>query len=350
MGKLFQIMTFDGGGIRGALVAALLRRLQGRFPDLLNNVDLFAGTSTGSAIALSLAHGKSVADLQQFYSTQNMKFVFGKSRWNFIRPKHSNENLRKLLEQDFPDIQTAVGNSRPMFLSDLKKKVLITSFKLDDNETKSWRPVFFHNFDYRVSPLEPASSQPIVDVAMRSAAAPTIFPSHQGYIDGGMMANNPSTAAIAVALAQNPDLDIKDIRLMSFGTGHTPTLVKTDTKNWGVVQWLLNPFNEPKNPLLSILFDGVVQADDFMSREILGKERYHRVDLELTDETACDDWREVEALIKLAISTDDKTEGLMDAAVKWLGENWYDTPPEISAEPRSGKRRIAAAMGGITGN
>src|SRR5215467_14107525 len=140
MGKLFQIMTFDGGGIRGALVAALLRRLQGRYPDLLNNVDLFAGTSTGSAIALTLAHGKSVADLQQFYSTQNMKFVFGKSRWNFIRPKHSNENLRKLLAQDFPDVQVG-GDTRQMFLSDLEKKVLVTSFKLDDKKVRSWSPV-----------------------------------------------------------------------------------------------------------------------------------------------------------------------------------------------------------------
>ena len=84
--KLFQIMTFDGGGIRGALVAALLRRLKGDFKDLLNNVDLFAGTSTGSAIALSLANKKSPEDLTALYSTKEMKFVFGKSRWNFLQP------------------------------------------------------------------------------------------------------------------------------------------------------------------------------------------------------------------------------------------------------------------------
>ena len=53
----FQIMTFDGGGIRGSLVAALLRRIEQDIPELLANVDLFAGTSTGSAIALSLAFG-----------------------------------------------------------------------------------------------------------------------------------------------------------------------------------------------------------------------------------------------------------------------------------------------------
>src|SRR4030095_11449401 len=125
MGKLFQIMTFDGGGIRGALVSALLRRLEGRFHELIRNVDLFAGTSTGSAIALSLAFGKSLADLEAFYSMEHMKFVFGKSRWNFLRPKHSNENLRKLLEGDFPDIQTQ-GASRKLLLSDLEKKVLVT--------------------------------------------------------------------------------------------------------------------------------------------------------------------------------------------------------------------------------
>jgi patatin-like phospholipase/acyl hydrolase len=72
MGKLFQIMTFDGGGIRGSLVAALVQQIEKKFPDLLSNVDLFAGTSTGSAVALTLASGKSTADLKAFYSTENM--------------------------------------------------------------------------------------------------------------------------------------------------------------------------------------------------------------------------------------------------------------------------------------
>ena len=144
------------------------------------------------------------------------------------------------------------------------------------------------------------------------------------------MANNPSTAAIAIALRHNPGLKIEDIRLLSFGTGYTPTLVKTDTKNWGVLQWLLNPFNMPKEPLLTILFDGVVQADHFMSREILGEKNYHRVNLELQAQTASDDWRQVENLIKLAISTDPKTEELMNQTVEWLAKNWSDEVPKIS--------------------
>lgn len=327
----FQIMTFDGGGIRGALVAALLRRLERDFPQLLMNVDLFAGTSTGSAIALSLAHGRSAVDLQTLYSTERMKFVFGKSRWNFLRPKHSNDNLRKLLEENFPDIQQTRGGSRKLVLADLKTKVLVTSFKLDDARTKSWSPVYFHNYDTEDTFCEPSSYEPVVDVALRSAAAPTIFPSHQGHIDGGMMANNPSTAAIAIALRHNPGLEIKDIRLLSFGTGYTPTLVKSGTQNWGVLQWLLNPFNEPKEPLLTILFDGVVQADDFMSREILRQDRYRRVNPVLKTQVACDDWRQVPNMEKLVESPDPETEKMLRATVVWLKGNWFDEADETSA-------------------
>jgi len=335
----FQIMTFDGGGIRGALVAAILQHLEKKFPQLLTNVDLFAGTSTGSSIALSLAHGRSTSALNSLYSTERMKFVFGKSRWNFLWPKHSNKNLKKLLEENFPDVQEGSG-SRKLVLADLKKKVLVTSFKVNDEKTKNWSPVFFHNYPSGDT-CEPSSDQPVVDVALRSAAAPTIFPSHQGYIDGGMMANNPSTAAIAIALRHNPGLHIEDIRLLSFGTGFSPTLIKAKTHNWGVLQWLLNPFSEPKEPLLSILFDGVVEADHFMSREILGEENYLRLNLKLPNQTACDDWRQVPNMVELADkaferynqSSPEKSwkDGTIKSTLNWLEKNWFDEPVQASA-------------------
>ncbi len=54
------------------------------------------------------------------------------------------------------------------------------------------------------------------------------------------------------------------------------------------------------------------------------------MNLELKEQTACDDWRQVEALVKLAISKDEGTEKLMDATVKWLSDNWFDEVPQIS--------------------
>jgi uncharacterized protein len=122
-----------------------------------------------------------------------------------------------------------------------KHHVLVTSFQLDDQKLSDWYPHFFHNY-----PNSPYLDLSVVDCALRSAAAPTIFPSHQGYIDGGMMANNPSTAAIAFALGHHgSELALADISLLSVGTGLSPSIVKTNTSHWGVVQWLVNPFRSP---------------------------------------------------------------------------------------------------------
>jgi patatin-like phospholipase/acyl hydrolase len=48
----FIILFCDGGGVRGLITAMLLESLDAKF---LQNVSLFAGTSTGSIIALGLA-------------------------------------------------------------------------------------------------------------------------------------------------------------------------------------------------------------------------------------------------------------------------------------------------------
>lgn len=51
----FRIISFDSGGVRGALSARILKRLSNKFPNLISRTHLFAGTSTGSLIALGLA-------------------------------------------------------------------------------------------------------------------------------------------------------------------------------------------------------------------------------------------------------------------------------------------------------
>ena len=95
-------MTFDGGGVRGSLMATLVKRLTQHYPQLLEQVDLFAGTSTGSVVALTLASGFSADTLVDFYSQQNLKFAFSPSHLNWFRPKYSNANFRSLLENHFP--------------------------------------------------------------------------------------------------------------------------------------------------------------------------------------------------------------------------------------------------------
>ena len=134
----YRIMTFDGGGVKGALMATLVKRISDKYPNLLNEVDLFAGTSTGSVVALTLASGFDAATLVDFYSQANLRSAFSPSRLNWFRPKFSNANFRSLLEIHFP------GNPR---LGDLTTHNLVApTFKLDNKKKQDWCPVFAHNF------------------------------------------------------------------------------------------------------------------------------------------------------------------------------------------------------------
>ena len=49
------IVSCDGGGIRGLIVALLLQQLNSEYPDFLGRTYLHAGTSTGGIISLAMA-------------------------------------------------------------------------------------------------------------------------------------------------------------------------------------------------------------------------------------------------------------------------------------------------------
>src|SRR5476649_1962605 len=74
----YRILALDGGGIRGLLTAVLLERLLKQNPNLLNNVNLIAGTSTGGILALGLANGMSPTQLRQLYYDKG-HLIFDKS-------------------------------------------------------------------------------------------------------------------------------------------------------------------------------------------------------------------------------------------------------------------------------
>jgi len=67
----FQILSLDGGGIKGIFSAAVLTHLE---EDLQINVadhfDLITGTSTGGIIALCLGLGMRPRDIVRFYVDQ----------------------------------------------------------------------------------------------------------------------------------------------------------------------------------------------------------------------------------------------------------------------------------------
>jgi len=179
----YRILSIDGGGIRGLLTAVLLDRLVTAVPGWLDRVDLFAGTSTGGILVLGLAKGLPPSAIVKLYRQDGQR-VFSAS-WlrrlldlgGWLGARYDNAGLRGALEE-------LLG---PATLGDLPRRVLVPTFELDNHGAKdlprTWKPKFFHNFP---GPDSDAAER-VVDVAVRTSAAPTYFPTYQGYIDGGVM-------------------------------------------------------------------------------------------------------------------------------------------------------------------
>ena len=267
----FRILSCDGGGIRGVLTAVLLNRLATAYPDLLQDrpgtITMFAGTSTGGIIALGLAAGLTPVQMRDLYVT-NGKLIFDSSWTHDVvelgglsGSKYDNLNLKQILQQTF-------GAQK---LKDLHSRVLIASFSLDNTPDvpRTWNPKFFHNFTGADSDGESL----VVDVAMSTSAAPTYFPSYGVFIDGGVIANNPSMAAIAQALdGRNQPTErttLDGIKLLSLGTGASLQYIEGQNHDWGDAQWI--------KPLLNVMMDGGVGVADFECRQLLG-DSYCRVE------------------------------------------------------------------------
>lgn len=288
--KYYRILSFDGGGVRGVLPAIILERMSQSCPRLVENTDLFVGTSVGSFIALALASGKSPDEIVTLFSYKNIKSIFCRPRsFYFFRPKYKNEPLKKLLLEIF---------SPTLRLKDLPYRVVVPAFRLYSKDAKIWEPVFFNNF-----PSSKNADTLVVDAALASSAAPIYFPSYKRYIDGGVVSNNPDIVAISYAVSEHAAYaKLKDVVHLSFGTGWNPQKIKQKTKNWGLIQWMYSlraSDTTPKLPLFNVFTDGDVASDMYVTRNLLN-DRYMRVSPTLHERIHLDDYTKVPTLIEIA--------------------------------------------------
>jgi patatin-like phospholipase/acyl hydrolase len=165
---------------------------------------------------------------------------------------------------------------------------LISSFDLDngpDNRqgVRMWKPKFFHNLD----PTDSDYAERLVDVALRTSAAPAYFPVHGGYIDGGVAANNPSTCALAQALDPHTGKQkLEDIVILSLGAGLSPRIVEAQDASWGLLEWgwfrfrmilgATMPGAAGRALITDLLVEGTADVAHYQCRQIL-KERFHRL-------------------------------------------------------------------------
>jgi patatin-like phospholipase/acyl hydrolase len=301
----YRVLSLDGGGIRGLFTAVLIQRIQAEHPGFLEGIDLHVGTSTGGIIALGLAKGMAPAELVELYRDRG-PHVFDDSIWDNI------VDLGKLMGADYSnkrlkaELKKRFGTTT---LAKLPRRVLIPAFDLDNEakppKVRTMAPKFFHNFPGSDSD----GKESCVDVGLATSAAPTYFPSYDGYVDGGVVANNPSMAAIAQVLdpRAGTDRDLKDIVLLSLGTGHNPTFIKGKTLDWGYAQWA--------KPLLSLIIDGVMGVADFQCRQLL-EGRYHRLDPILPRRIDMDEVKRIPELVQFAERVD------LGPTLEWVKRNF----------------------------
>jgi patatin-like phospholipase/acyl hydrolase len=297
----YRILSVDGGGIRGLYAAVLLDRLAQEVTTFLEAADLVAGTSTGGIIALGVAHGLAPADLIALYRDR-AKEIFDDSWLDELKDlggltgaDFDNDKLKRLLEEVF---------GKKTRLKHLKKRVLVPTFDLDnespDSGMRTWKPKFFHNYPGPDTDGE----ELVVDVALRTSAAPTFFPTYQGYIDGALVANNPAMAALAQALhAGTGQQALQDVRLFSLGTGVNPAYVAGKELDWGYAQWA--------KPLIQLVVDGMEGVADYQCARLL-QQRYFRLAPVLPQRVGLDDVDKIGDLVKYAQDVD------IRGAVAWL--------------------------------
>jgi hypothetical protein len=301
------------GGPSPSLQVRLMRYLEAKYPGFLGSTDLFAGTSNGSFVALFLASrlgqtppedALSILDAAIAFNNEILS-VLDRSPWSLVRyalgwwPMHEAGQLRTVLEAAFGD----------KTLGDLHRHVVIMSYDKTQGIAK-----VFDNF----LPTSPDNAARLVDVALSSSAFPTYLPIHRNlrdnheYLDGALVANNPTMAALArtgAHLGGPGGSGTVDLVALTLGSSEPPDtnwlyrltswlLDRPDrddpsSVSWGWVQWLLT------NPLVQVdvITHGAMNEINDQAKLLLGP-RYHRSNPPL---------RDIAYLFQTGFSSDTKT-------------------------------------------
>ena len=278
--KTFNVLSIDGGGIRGIIPAMVLAEIESETGRRICELfDLIAGTSTGGILALGLSMNGS-GDRQNQYSAEDLakiyanrgKDIFSRSVWKGVSSvgglsdeKYSHEGLEDVLNEYFGEVL--------LHQTHQTTRTMVTCYDIEAREPlflKSWRA------QHRSIKMKEA--------ARATSAAPTYFEPTQiciesqlrTLIDGGIFINTPVVSAYAEArriIAEEENfqhLKESNIFVVSIGTGKlTRRIPYEEARDWGKVEWIL--------PGFSCIFDGVSDAADYHMNRFVDMGNYIRL-------------------------------------------------------------------------
>ena len=212
------LLSIDGGGSRSVIscltLIALLKRMKELQPDcgsLQSYFDYIAGTSGGAIFGLGLTHANCTPELCRSLCLKCAEDVCVGT------PTFSPESMDEYLKESFGD-ELAMADSE-------KPRAIITSVVADKN------PPVLHLFRNYGEFKE--LDRKVWECARASSAAPVYFtPFEEKYLDGGVMANNPTLDSMVEIFAQG-EREKEQVKLgfvLSIGTGVPPAAEMESTE------------------------------------------------------------------------------------------------------------------------
>lgn len=260
--KVVNILSIDGGGIRGIIPAKILTHIEEKIEDnLYKYFDIIAGTSTGGLIALGLSTPQKYQqkpkyrayDLWNMYKTRGNDIFSNDigyslySGFGLWGARYSNSGIKSVTKEYF-------GNK---MLSDCLTNILITSYGI-----KADHPVYFTNYKAIQNP--DSWDYKLYDIAQATGAAPTFFNpvplvnkkmEKHILVDGGVVRNNPTSATISYAKQLYPNAE--QYNILSLGTGRIIT--ENKFTNAGLLHWSTN--------IIEYMMDGSSESTHYELQE-----------------------------------------------------------------------------------
>ncbi|GBC06721.1 hypothetical protein RclHR1_00700020 [Rhizophagus clarus] len=236
---IYNVLSIDGGGIRGVLPALWLSEIENRtHKSICHLFSMIAGTSTGGFVAAGLSapdwsiSGEdspvynysdfkpkfSASELLKFYQQDQAKDIFSNKWGNYFTRIFSPPTYRNCYFQD-KFCETKLSQA-------LTELVIPATNKASDST---------HLFTRYDAHDDSSKDVTFFEALMATTATPTFFPPHNGYIDGGMHLNNPAMAAYNEAIRYK--VASERVSVLSLGTGgYIPNPLEPD-KYWGQLFW-----------------------------------------------------------------------------------------------------------------
>ncbi len=252
--KPYRVLSLDGGGMRGLYTASVLQTLSNCFSqpnsgnkDIGKGFELIVGTSTGGILACGLAVGVPINKIVELYFKKGKKIFTDpfpakktvKKIWWIVKNSRKAVNSNKALSQELKDIFH--NKTLGQVYNERKIGLCITAVNLMDHSPRVFK-----------TPHDPLknmdNNRRLTDICLASSSAPILFPIanipdpessniYEGFVDGGLWANNPVLVALVEAIICSKKE--QPVEIISIGSCSPPkgqTVLEKDI-NKGFIGW-----------------------------------------------------------------------------------------------------------------